>query len=407
MRGRFLRAALGGVASLWMFAGAARADVLSEHHFAWWDTPAGVVVTSQAGPPPAEGTLLLLVDEWHLDQQQTADWYAGRPIPGLPDNPFQPANRSGLTAGSAIAPVRGAEAFVYRLTNVFYVNGDVDPFTNQPFSFDWERNGVNQISGINIRDTWGALAVAAPAPNSQFMFSSGILDLTARAVSAPPANQDWEFNTFAGPGNFEWDIQPDNGEGAFPPDPFPNPVVFGFAMPGKWQDDVSGGWVHSWSYPMGPSPVNVTPTVPGFSGPRPGPPTGPVSMAPDPVTIRLGDGFVVIDLLAGDATTGRYRFRIQGTSRFARSVHIDFDAPVPPVLSGPTLTRSYRVTHDELSATPNGLLFDFRPRSSFWRFEFEVILGALPTTAEIVAGFGRPGRTTRMLTDPVEVVFDP
>jgi hypothetical protein len=71
------------------------------------------------------------------------------------------------------------------------------------------------------------------------------LDMTPGSLGGV---QDWDFNAFAGPGNFEWDITP--GPFGLPTNPGilagGAPGVFGFAMPGNWFDAVNSGWAHSW-----------------------------------------------------------------------------------------------------------------------------------------------------------------
>ncbi|MFW6164067.1 MAG: PEP-CTERM sorting domain-containing protein [Planctomycetota bacterium] len=131
---------------------------------------------------------------------------------------------------------------------------------------------MNDLSGINIVDTWNALSAASPVAGSQFMFTtlapagapaSAVLDVTPGSIIQP---QDWDFNAFAGPGNFEWDISPGASAGVVVGQP---PAIFGYAMPGTWQDRINTGWVHSWNQPApNTTQVNITPTVPGFSGPR-------------------------------------------------------------------------------------------------------------------------------------------
>lgn len=257
--------------------GSASGQIVGQHHFRWWDDPqVGVIVTPQGAPAPTPASLPLFdLDEWHLNQGGTTQWYGGGAIVGLPANPFNAANRNGLSAGSVIPVIAGAEAFIYQITNVGYFNGNGPP-PNQmpPYSFTTLPAGLgsNDLSGINIQDTHGALQIAAPV--GQFMSSANlvvgtILDLTAAAV-ALPGNQDWNFNAFTGPGNFEWDIST-NGIGA---SMAVGPIVFGYAMPGNWLDAVNNGHVHSWGALPGGGPmtqVNVTPVMPGFSGPVPAP----------------------------------------------------------------------------------------------------------------------------------------
>lgn len=272
-----LTLAMGAVVAL---PAAAAAGIIGQHHFSWWDDPQmGVMVTPQNLPPPTPNSILLLnLDEWHLDQPQTTAWYNGLPILGLPPNPFNPANRTGMTPGSVPAPVAGAEGFIYQIKNINYGSGNANA-AGLPFSFTDPvppGPGVNDLSGINIIDTWGALNVSPALPNSQFMFTtllgpSAILDLTPGSVVAP---QDWDFNAFAGPGNFEWDISPANGAGVVMGLPS---GVFGFAMPGNWLDAVNDGWVHSWN-PMGPAQVNIANGFGGFSGPR---------VIPEPATLAI------------------------------------------------------------------------------------------------------------------------
>lgn len=256
-------------------AGAAGATVKGQHHFSWWDdAQLGVLITAQGAPPPTPfASHLFDLDEWHLDQAQTSQWYAGQAIAGVGAvNPFNAANRNGMTMGSQIVPIAGAELFLYQLNNVNYGAGNG---TVAPFSFT-SGTGTNDLSGINILDTHGALAISSPAAGSQFMFShnipsGSILDLTPTAAGIA-ASQDWDFNGFAGPGNFEWDIQETNGvlNGVGGVIGLP-PLVFGFAMPGVWNDAVNDGWVHSWNAPGGgvvPSQVNVANGIGGFSGPQ-------------------------------------------------------------------------------------------------------------------------------------------
>lgn len=275
-------------AALLAWTSAAGAAILGAHSFSWWDDPAaGVVVTPLGGPAPGPGAVHLInLREWHLDQAQSTQWYNGMAIAGLPPNPFNAANRTAMTAGSAIPAVNGSEAFIYEITNVNFGSGN-------GFSFSGGSPGVNDLSGINVADLHGALNVTAPFAGSQFMFTTGqlggILDLTGGY--APGALQDWDFNAHSGIGNFEWDIP--NWPG--PNDPFPPPpppatvrpgvlpgtsAVFGYAMPGNWLDAVNDGWVHSWDFPpAAPSfQVNVTPTVMGFSGPM---------VIPEPGTLAI------------------------------------------------------------------------------------------------------------------------
>ena len=263
-----------GVLLIGVWPSTAGAAVLGQHAFSWWDDPLGagtVVVLPQGVPGPPGGTHLMDLEEWHLDQAQTTQWYAGGAVPGLPVNPFNAANRTGMTPGSVIPGVAGAEAFIYELTNVNYQSGN-GPVGGPPFTFTDPQPpgpGVNDLSGINIIDTWGALNISAPFAGSQFMFThllgpTDILDMTAGSVGAV---SDWDFNTFAGPGNFEWDISPAAGPGVVSGLP---PAVFGYAMPGNWQDAVNDGWVHSWE-PLGPTQVNIANGFGGFSGPLPEP----------------------------------------------------------------------------------------------------------------------------------------
>ena len=265
-----------GLAAAMAFAGSANAAILGQHHFTWWDDPGGIIVTPQGAPPPTMMAVQLLdLDEWHLDQADTTRWYNGQAVAGLPANPFNAANRTGLTPGSAIVPVNNAEAFIYRITNVNYGQGNGFSFSTPPGNL-----GINDLSGINLVDQFNALLIDTPAPGSQFIFTNvpfGILDLTPTAVNAPgPNDQDWVFNAFNDPnGNFEWDIEPDIGGGVISLD-F---TVFGFAMPGRWTDAVSHGWVHSWSMPGPGGQVNIADALTGFSGPEfrieaPPPPPG-------------------------------------------------------------------------------------------------------------------------------------
>ena len=273
-----------GVLAWSQVAGAA---ILGSHSFSWWDDPVGgVIVTPLGGPAPGPGAVRLVdVNEWHLDQAQTAQWYMGGAVAGLPANPFNPLNRTGVTAGSVIPGVANSEAFVYEIANVNFGSGN-------GFTFSGGNPGVNDLSGINVTDMFGALNITAPFPGSQFMFTPGqlgsILDLTPGY--APAAQQDWAFNAFAGAGNFEWDIP--NWPGPADPIPaIPPPVVrpgvlagtsavFGYAMPGNWLDAVDSGWIHSWDF-VQPNPsfqVNVIPTVPGFSGPMAIPEPGSLAL---------------------------------------------------------------------------------------------------------------------------------
>jgi len=279
------------------WSSAAGGAIIGSHSFSWWDDPAlGVVVTPLGGPPPSAAAVRLLdLKEWHLDQPQTTQWYAGAAIAGLPANPFNAVNRTGMTAGSVIPAVAGAEAFIYEITNVNFGSGNGFTFSGG--------GGANDLSGINIVDLHGALNITAPAVGSQFMFTNGqlgaILDLTGGY--APAAQQDWDFNAHSGIGNFEWDIP--NWPGPTDPlPPAPPPVVrpgvllgssavLGYAMPGNWLDAVNDGWVHSWDFPpMIPPPssqVNITPTVPGFSGPM---------VIPEPASLMLlaAGGWVIV-----------------------------------------------------------------------------------------------------------------
>lgn len=270
------------------FCGAgAQSAILGQHSFTWWDDGVVCNVTPFGAPAPTPGSVPLFhINEWHLDQAFTTNWYNGNAIAGLPLNPFNAANRAGVTQGSVIPAVAGAEAFIYEILNVQYNSGNgIGPFANPPYSFTTPPGnlGQNDLSGINIRDTHGALSVAAPVVGTQFMSSFSIptgtiLDLTPAFV--PGALQDWDFNAHSGAGNFEWDI-PNVGVGAFSGGPS---IVFGYAMPGNWLDAVNDGWVHSWNFPAGAAPVqvNITPTLFGFSGPKQIPTPG--------VPILLGAG---------------------------------------------------------------------------------------------------------------------
>ncbi len=264
----------------------ASAAILGQHHFSWWDDPVlGVLIAPLGGPPPTANAIQLFdLDEWHLDQAQTTQWYNGQAVVGLPINPFNAANRNGIIG--AIAGIANSEAFIYQITNLNYFNG------NGPFTFTSPAPpgpGTNDLSGINIVDTGGALAIALPVPGSQFMFSSNlvvgtILDLTPGSAGVA-ASQDWDFNAFTGPGNFEWDIDTE-GVGA---SAALQPIVFGFAMPGTWLDGVNRGHVHSWS---APGPNNVPPPLQvniagpqfGFSGP----------IIPEPSTLSMTNGALIV-----------------------------------------------------------------------------------------------------------------
>jgi len=256
------------------FALSAGANVLGQHHFSWWDdAQLGVMIMPQGAPAPTPGAVHLFdVDEWHLDQAQTSQWYAGQMVAGVnATNPFNAANRNGMTLGSQIVPIVGGELFLYQLNNINYGAGNG---VLAPFSFT-NGVGMNDLSGINISDTHGALNFASPMAGSQFMFShnipmGSILDLTSGAAGIG-ASQDWDFNAFSGGGNFEWDIQETNGvsNGVGGVIGLP-PLVFGFAMPGNWGDAVNDGWVHSWNLPGGgalPWQVNQANGFGGFSGP--------------------------------------------------------------------------------------------------------------------------------------------
>lgn len=270
--GFIVACAMGGFATL------AGAQVLGQHHLTWWDDAAlGVSVTLQGAPPPTPNAIALFnLDEWHLTQAATTNWYLGLPVANLPVNPFNGANRMGMTPGSLIPAVGGAEGFIYQITNVNYFNGNgPPPFQAPPFSFTTPPAGLgqNDLSGINIRDTHGALGISGIAPGSQFMFSANlvvgtVLDLTPGTLGIP-ASQDWDFNAYTGPGNWEWDIDT-AGIGA---SIGIGPIVFGFAMPGNWQDARNAGHVHSWNMPIGAPPfqVNIAGSIDGFSGPLPSP----------------------------------------------------------------------------------------------------------------------------------------
>lgn len=254
---------------------AVHAQVLGSHSFTWWDDGVAAKVTPfGAQPPTANSVQLFHVNEWHLSQAWTTNWYNGQAVPGLPTNPFNALNRNAVSPGSVINAIAGAEAFIYEITNVSYASGNgFPPLGAPPYSFTGPPGspGQNDLSGINIRDTHGALNITPPAAGSQFMssfsFPSGtVLDLTAGFV--PGALQDWDFNAHSGPGNFEWDMPNTPGVGAFSGGPS---IVFGYAMPGNWFDAVNDGWVHSWNFPNPPQPpfqVNLTPTLLGFSGPQ-------------------------------------------------------------------------------------------------------------------------------------------
>ena len=263
-------------------ASPAGATILGTHAFSWWDDPGlGVIVTPLGAPPPtAAATALFNLREWHLDQAQTAQFYGGGAIAGMGiANPFNPLTHAGGLTGGSVLPgaIGGAQAFIYQVTNKNFGSGNGFSFSGPP-----NQPGVNGLSGINIVDTFGALNVTAPAAGSQFMFTNnaaglGVLDLTNGHVLG--SQNDWEFNAFAGPGNFEWDIN--NEPGFAHPAAAPlvrngvlsgQSAIFGFAMPGSWTDAVNNGWAHSWDITAAgalfPSAqVNVMPTMFGFSGP--------------------------------------------------------------------------------------------------------------------------------------------
>ena len=266
----------------------ASAAIINSHAFTWWDDPGlGTVITPLGGPAPAAtATALFDLKEWHLDQPQTTSWYAGLPIVGLPPNPFSAAVRTGITAGSILPGVAGAEAFIYEVTNTGYISG------NGPFTFTDPippGPGTNDLSGLNINDTHGALGIAGPVANSQFMFTSGALGLILDTTAGHPVGtlQDWDFNAYAGGGSFEWDIPNEPGPVHMAAAALTRPgvlagssAVFGYAMPGQWLDAVNDGWVHSWNQEVDPGgmllpsmQVNLTPTLFGFSGPVPEPAT--------------------------------------------------------------------------------------------------------------------------------------
>ena len=268
--------------SLISAAAPAAANVLGQHHLTWWDDiNAGVIVTLQGAAPPTQNAMALFnMDEWHLDQAQTSQWYAGAAIAGLPPNPFNPAVRTGIIG--APVPVNNAEGFIYQITNLNYGSGNGMPAMG-PFSFTMPvppGPGINDLSGINIVDTHGALGISAPVAGSQFMFTTlnpaaptKVLDLTP--ASAFGAIHDWDFNAYSGAGNFEWDIRSENGAGIVIG---LQPAVFGFAMPGNWLDAVNDGWAHSWSASLPPPPpppssiqVNFanSANLDGYSGPAP------------------------------------------------------------------------------------------------------------------------------------------
>ena len=234
------------------------ANILGQHSLSWFDTAGGVVITQQGAPAPGPNAIHLLdLTEWHLDQAQTTAFYNGNsPIPGV--NPF--GVFGGLTPGSVIAPVAGAEAFIYQITHINYGSG------NDAFSFTDPVPGgtaVNGLSGINISDNHSALNISNPTAGSQFMFdnSTAILDLTNGSVGAA---SDWYFNAFSRPENFEWSITP---AAASPGITLGSSGIFGFAMPGNWHDALNDGWVHSWGL-NGPAQVNIANVTAGFSGPK-------------------------------------------------------------------------------------------------------------------------------------------
>jgi hypothetical protein len=140
----------------------ASATILGSHAFTWWDDPGLLftAVTPLGAPPPSPGSIALFdLREWHLDQAQTATWYGGGAIAGLPLNPFNAANRTGLLG--AIPPVAGSEAFIYELTNTGFGSGGGFSFSN-PFP-----PGLNDLSGITSTLTarWG-LPRRSPAVSS-------------------------------------------------------------------------------------------------------------------------------------------------------------------------------------------------------------------------------------------------
>lgn len=242
--------------------GEGKGAVLGIYETFWWDDPVtnSVVVTPTIAlkPSPDAELLLGLIME-HLDQAQTTDFYNSLPDPWY----------------GVKAAVTDAEAFIYTVTNGSYGSGNGPPWTVGPFSFTTPPGnlGANGISGINIIDTHGALNVAMPVPNSQFIYTTrGILDFSP--TSTPGAEEDWEFNAVSGPGNFEWTLSPALGNGIVGPG---DRAVFGFAMPGHWQHAFNDGWVHSWQQD-GPSPVNTAFAINGYLGP---------SVIPEPTTLAV------------------------------------------------------------------------------------------------------------------------
>ncbi len=284
---RSMTAWITGVGALLSLGGSAVVgQVLGNHDRMWWDDPNfGVLSNPRNLPPPTPQSMpLFRMTEWHLSQAATQAWYNGLPIPGLPLNPFNAANRNGMTVGSAIVPVNNAEAFIYEVTNLGYFNGNgPPPFQAPPYTFTTPPGmlGQNDLSGINIIDTHGALQLALPVAGSQFMFShnlvvGSILDLTP-ASAGIPASQDWDFNAYTGPGNWEWDIDT-AGVGASMALPS---IVFGYAMPGNWLDALNDGHAHSWNMPAGAAPfqVNVAFANQGWSGPMIPAPTAGLALA--------------------------------------------------------------------------------------------------------------------------------
>lgn len=222
------------------------------------------MVTSLGAPAPTTGAIRLFdLEEWHLDQTQTTQWYNGTstiPATVSVTNPFNIANRTGVTIGSVLPTITGAEAFVYRITNINYAGGNgLGGATT--FSFT-NGVGINDLSGIEILDTHNALQASQPAANSQFMFTTqsgpnAILDLTP--ASTNQNMQDWDFNLSANA--FSWHIS--TGVGAGVTSGFPS-GIFGYAMPGNWVDAVNAGSVNSNGFPPA---TNLTPPLSGFSGP--------------------------------------------------------------------------------------------------------------------------------------------
>ena len=67
---------------------AAHAAILGQHSFTWWDDGVACNVTPFGAQPPTLASVPLFhVNEWHLDQLSTTNWYNGGAVPRPPGQP--------------------------------------------------------------------------------------------------------------------------------------------------------------------------------------------------------------------------------------------------------------------------------------------------------------------------------